>query len=344
MYIYFINIILIASFHYYFSKKNYSYEALIWNFYIIFLMIFVGLRHKVGGDWGIYNKFFEEHKFYDLEHVRLSGDFVYIYINKIANLVGAGIYGVNLFSAIIFFLAINSFLKNTKNKWLGLLICFPIVIVVLGMGYARQGLAFAFALFLILSLENRKIIASLIYFALALFSHKSSLCCMLFYIFYILYYKNYKFLILCFIGSILIYFLFQASFNHLFFFYLGSGQHMMSWGSIPRTLLLSLVSIIFLYSINDLKLSDYQKFFYKYLSYIILLISPFSFLTSVTTDRILLYYCMIKIIFVSFADLENRSLKLLANGIILLYITYFSIWMIFGVNSIRWLPYSFLGL
>jgi len=344
MYIYFINIILIASFHYYFSKKNYSYEVLIWNFYIIFLIIFVGLRHEVGGDWKIYIDFFEESKFFDLEHISLNTDIVYIYINKIANLLGVGIYGVNLFSAIIFFLAINSFLKNTKNKWLGLLICFPIVIVVLGMGYARQGLAFAFALFLILSLENRKIIASLIYFALALFSHKSSLCCMLFYIFYILYYKNYKFLILCFIGFILLYFLFQATFNHLLFFYLGSGQHMMSFGSIPRSLLIALVSIIFLFNINDLELSDYQKFFYKYLSYIILLISPFSFLTSITTDRILLYYCMIKIIFVSTADLENRSQKLLINGIILLYITYFTIWISIGVNSFSWLPYSIFGL
>ena len=34
--------------------------------------------------------------------------------------------------------------------------------------------------------------------------------------------------------------------------------------------------------INDLELSDYQKFFYKYLSYIILLICPFSFLSSIT--------------------------------------------------------------
>jgi hypothetical protein len=119
---------------------------------------------------------------------------------------------------------------------------------------------------------------------------------------------------------------------------------MFALGALPRALLITSVAIVFLYNINDLGLSNYQKFFYKYLSYIILLISPFSFLTSITADRILLYYCMIKIIFVSTADLENRSQKLLTNGIILLYITYFTLWISFGVNSFSWLPYSILGL
>ena len=167
---------------------------------------------------------------------------------------------------------------------------------------------------------------------------------MFFYFVYFLYYKNYNLIIISFIGSILIYFLFQSAFDHLLFYYIGSGQHMISWGSVPRSFLLSLVSIIFLYSVNDLILSDYQKFFYKYLSYFVLLITPFSFLTSITTDRILLYYCVIKIIFVSFADLKNSNLKLLTNSIILLYITYFILWISFGVNSYMWIPYSILGL
>ena len=42
-----------------------------------------------------------------------------------------------------------SFLKNSENKWLALAISFPIIIIVLGMGYTRQGLAFSFCLFLL---------------------------------------------------------------------------------------------------------------------------------------------------------------------------------------------------
>jgi len=344
MYIYFINIILIALLHYYFSKKKYSYERLIWSFYLIFLIIFIGLRHEVGGDWNAYNKYFEEYKFFDLLNLDISSDFVYIFINKISNLLGIGIYGVNLICATIFVLAINSFLIKTKNKWLGLLLFCPIVIIIMGMGYARQGLAFAFGLFLIVSLEDRKIITSLIYFVLAVFSHKTALCFMLYYFFYFLYYKNYKLLFICIVSSILLYLFFFNLLNHLLYFYLGSGQHMFALGALPRALLITSVAIVFLYNINDLGLSNYQKFFYKYLSYIILLIGPFLFLTSIAADRILLYFCVIKIIFVSFADLENRSLKFLANGIILLYITYFTLWLSIGVNSIKWLPYSILGL
>ena len=343
MYIYFLNLVLIAFFHYYFFKKNTSYEILIWIFYLIFLIFFIGLRHETGGDWNIYIEYYEENKYFDLVNLNTYHDVVFILINKFSNFMGFGIYGVNLFCSIIFILGLNSFLKNTPNKWLGLLICFPIVIVVLGMGYMRQAVAFAFGLFLISSLENRKIFTSIIYLFLAVFTHKTSLCLMFFYFVYFIYYKKYILLIYGLVGTVLIYFLFQESFNHLIFFYLGKGQHMISWGSLPRSALLSLVAIVLLYCINDLKLNDYQKFFYKYLSYLILLISPFSFISTVTTDRVLLYYCVIKIILVSSADLENKFIKLLINSIIFLYIAYFTLWISAGVNSILWLPYSIIG-
>ena len=38
--------------------------------------------------------------------------------------------------------SLANFLNNSENKWLALAISFPIIIVILSMGYIRQGLAF----------------------------------------------------------------------------------------------------------------------------------------------------------------------------------------------------------
>ena len=71
--------------------------------------------------------------------------------------------------------SLSNFLKNSDNRWLALAISFPIIIVILGMGYTRQGLAFAFSLYLIRSLENRLFFLSLIYLSLAILTHKSAI-------------------------------------------------------------------------------------------------------------------------------------------------------------------------
>ena len=175
MYIYLINSLVLLLFHYLFYKNNnISFEKYIWIFVIFFLTIFVGFRYEIGGDWIIYEKYFYNIQNVSLKELLISSP-VFFLINKIAYYTDIQFIGVNFICALIFMVSLANFLNNSENKWLALAISFPIIIVILSMGYIRQGLAFSFCLLLIKTLEDKNLIWSFVYIILSILSHKSAL-------------------------------------------------------------------------------------------------------------------------------------------------------------------------
>ena len=61
------------------------------------------------------------------------------------------------------------------NKWMGIIISFPVIILILGMGFTRQGVAFSFILLSIISLIKKQQFYFFIYIFLAVLFHKSSI-------------------------------------------------------------------------------------------------------------------------------------------------------------------------
>ena len=132
-------------------------------------------------------------------------------------------------------------------------------------------------------------------------------------------------------------------YKHLIYFYAGSGQHMFSYGSLPRSLLILFVGIFFIiYKAKFKNMNEYQIFIYTAFSYMIIFLFPFSITTSVVVDRLLFYLYPLKLVFISFADLKDKTLKLIAFIFTSSYFFYFIIW-IFGKNSLSWVPYKFVG-
>ena len=222
MYIYLINSIALLSLHFLFYKyRNFKFENFIWIFVIFLLSIFIGFRNGIGGDWIIYEKFY--HNVHNLSFSEIiNSSLVYVFINKIAYYTGTQFVGVNVICALIFMFSLAIFLNNSKNKWLALAISFPIIILILGMGYTRQGLAFSFSLLLIKALEDKKLKNSIIFFILAILSHKSALFICSFLLFLSLwYYKKYFALLLSVIIPIFLYTFFGIIISICFIFMQG---------------------------------------------------------------------------------------------------------------------------
>ena len=116
MYIYFANTLLLILFHYYFLKnKNEIFEKYVWMFSIFFLLIFIGFRYEIGGDWQIYNKFFFDIGRGDADlNLRELIDYglTYTFINKIAYYLGIQFIGVNFIFALIFMHSLSRYLKG----------------------------------------------------------------------------------------------------------------------------------------------------------------------------------------------------------------------------------------
>ena len=347
MNIYFVNTLFLILLHYYFfNNKNKIFEKYVWIFSIFFLSIFIGLRFEIGGDWDIYKNFFlhfndknNELNFSDY----LNHGVIFVFINKIAYYLGIQFVGVNLLLALIFMHSLSNFIKDSDNRWLALAISVPIIILILAMGYMRQGLAFAFSLYLIKNLENKKLSLAYIYLIFAILSHKSAIILSIFILFYVIYYRKYFQLVALILIPTFFALLFFDKFSHLFYFYVGSGQHMLALGSVPRSLLLVIVAALFFILKNKyLDMTNYQFFFYKWMSYLIIIMFPFAVIASVATDRMLLYLYSLKLALISFAKLKDVKINIIIFILVSIYFFYLVVWSFYGVNSFSWLPYNFL--
>lgn len=349
MYIYFANILTLIFLHYFFYKnKNVNLENFCWLFTIFFFSVFIGLRYEIGGDWVHYNKYYEIYgaesqvKLQLYDHLR--ADLVYVLINKIAHYTGTRIFGVNFICALIFMGSLANFLQDSKNRWLALAISFPIIILILAMGYSRQGLAFAFSLYLLKSLENRKVLLSFIYLILAICSHKTALLLSVYYLIYFWFYKKYLYFFILILFPIILIWFFWFTFEHLLYFYVGEGVHMSADGSAVRSFIILIVAFLFIVFKNrHVFMTKYQNFFYSCVSYVVIAGFPFSIVTSMAVDRSLLYFYSLKVAFVSLANLEDKKINIAVFIIVTIYFLYLTVWICFGNNSFSWVPYNFVG-
>jgi hypothetical protein len=107
------------------------------------LVLLIGLRYRVGGDWANYLDIFEHLAPQDLVPALLGSrqEPAYTFINWLAARLGAGIWLVNLLCAVPFTYGLLRLSRQQPNPWLALLIATPFLIIVVGMGYTRQAAA-----------------------------------------------------------------------------------------------------------------------------------------------------------------------------------------------------------
>lgn len=139
------------------------------------LIIFIGFRHEVGGDWGSYLRQFFMVGYDSFNHVIFSSDPGYSLLNWWVSKWGFGIYTVNLICAIIFTTGLITFARRQPYPWLALAVSFPYLVLVLGMGYTRQGVALGFIFFALNALEYHQFKRYLVFIALATIFHKTAL-------------------------------------------------------------------------------------------------------------------------------------------------------------------------
>lgn len=126
-----------------------------WMITWMLLVVLIGLRYQVGGDW--YN--YLEH-FYDdfgvpfLDLVQQS-DPAYQTLTWIAIHLDLGIYGVNVMGAVLFVAGLLPFCRSMPRPWLALAVAMPYMVIVVAMGYTRQGIALGLAMLGLLALQRR---------------------------------------------------------------------------------------------------------------------------------------------------------------------------------------------
>jgi len=148
----------------------------LWQIFFLLLVLMIGLRHNVGGDWGSYFKKLESLRYLSLERVisKESIEIGYSLMNLMAIDTGLDIYFVNFCCSIIFAWGLIEFSRAQPRPWLAVVVAVPYLVIVVAMGYTRQGAAIGFGMLGMVALTNSKLFRFMLFVALAASFHKSA--------------------------------------------------------------------------------------------------------------------------------------------------------------------------
>ena len=313
---------------------------------ICILIIFVGFRHKVGGDWNPYISLLNLTAGLSLQQAVLINDPSYMLLNWLGSNFFGGIYLTNLICSVIFFAGLASFCLTLPNKYLGLACAFPYLITVVSMGYTRQSAAIGLILFAILAVKRSSFIKFTFYLFAAATFHKTAI---LFApaLLFIHSPRRYQFITI--FASVV----FAAA---LFFVFL---QHYLSsliYGYIENTYKSSGGVIrVFTSMLSGAVYLRFQKLFnlnkqYKRLWFWLSLFSIIAFFlvllleSNVFVDRLGLYLIPLQIFVLNYLPYIFKKVKIFRRygTLIVLFFSWvqFIVWFFFSENSIAWHQYQ----
>lgn len=145
-----------------------------WWAILLALTLMVGWRHQVGGDWGNYIR-----NYYLAIYASGNPDWWwndpgYRLLEWIALQAGWGIHGVNMMAAALFSLGLVVFCRHLPRPWLGLAVAVPYLVIILGMGYSRQGVALGCIMAGLVALGNGELRRFVLWAVVGATFHKSA--------------------------------------------------------------------------------------------------------------------------------------------------------------------------
>lgn len=308
------------------------------------VVLMVGLRFEVGGDWETYRRIFD--------FVRMTGqinfagaDLAYTSLNWVGAKLGFEVWFVNLACAAVFVWGFWRFARQQPNPWLAFLIAVPYLIIVVAMGYTRQAVAIGiilaglsvrdrisivrFGLLLLLAVLFHKT-AVVVLPLVGLASSRNRLVTMLFFFM---------------LTIVLFYFFLSSSVDRMVTNYIGASFD--SQGAFIRVAMNIPPAILFLVFKKRFALSpDAEKLWTNFsiaalVSIVLLLLLP----SSTVVDRFALYLIPLQVFVLCrlpyiFSDRQRANGQLVVAVILYSAMIQF-VWLNYAVYSRWWLPYQF---
>ena len=150
------------------------YDPLLLTAFVI-VALMIGLRFHVGGDWWTYTRYYSFASLATFDQIIKLDDPGYQVLNWFVAQAGAGVWLVNLVCGVIFSWGLFRLVRLQPYPWLSLLIAVPYLIIVVAMGYSRQGVAIGVLMAGTASLQrNNSIMRYAIYVAVAAVFHRTA--------------------------------------------------------------------------------------------------------------------------------------------------------------------------
>ena len=311
----------------------------------VVVALMIGLRYKVGADWRSYEFIFDYAKVSSLSRMLQIGDPGYMLLNWTVHELGAEIWAVNLFCAIVFTWGLMRLVLVQPLPWLAMLVAVPYLIIVVAMGYTRQGVAIGILMAGLASLDRTGSTIRFAFFvaAAALF-HKTAVFALPLVTFAS---RRNKLLNIA---------IAAVSFWLLFTFFLKDSvdgfvenyiqRQYSSQGAAIRLVMTVIPAILYLSASNRFGFTAEQKVVWRNMSFaalglmVLLMTTP----SSTAIDRIALYVLPLQIVILARIPQAYTSQGFGRTMVVGYSAAILYVWLNFAVHAEYWVPYRLYPL
>lgn len=316
---------------------------------VLLFSIMIGFRYQVGGDWYTYADMFSNIEYFSFLDVIKSSEPGYFLLNWIVVQAGGDVWIVNLFCGLLFSIGLAMFARNQPRPWLALLIAVPYLVIVVAMGYSRQGVAIGFAMMALTALDrDQSNFKFILYIILAACFHKTAVALAPIAALSSPHRRIWTFMWLGIAALILYYVFLSESVDQFQKNYLEAEYQ--SQGAAIRVAMNAVPAVLFLLLRQQFKLSVNGRLLWTNMSLVALALVPLLLISpsSTAVDRMALYAIPLQVfVFSRVPDAMLPRVQGL-NAVTLAVVGYCAlvqfVWLNFGQFSSAWVPYQFYPL
>jgi hypothetical protein len=305
------------------------------------IALMVGLRYEIGADWDAYLRIFEASGYSSFEQALGRSDPAFQVINWWAAHSNWRIWVVNLICAGLFSWGLIRFCLVQPYPWIALTVAVPYVVIVVAMGYTRQGAALGIILAGLANyLRRESILKFAAYIAFAATFHATAVV-----VFILVAWTSRRNRLVNLIGAVAVTILFYnlflgASVERFYGIYIKTGYS--SQGALIRVMMDVTAAVMFAIAGRKLAFSEVEHKIWRnfaiasFVALAALLISP----SSTAIDRLAIYLLPIQIaVFGRLPILASRN-EMGRLGPIILFGAVQFVWLNFAQFAQLWLPYQ----
>ncbi len=307
--------------------------------------LLIGLRYEIGADWVTYLANYNMMQLLDYGQALQTFEYGYATAVFIAGRMDSGIWLANLICAIIMMAGIMRFCLRQENPALTFLVAIPYLVIVVGMGYTRQGVAIGIVL-AGLADAGRSSVKLIIFVLCAALFHRTALLVLPLALAPLARRNMLQAMLGVIAFLVLSLLLLRDQSDQLVDMYV-TRQNYESGGAAVRVAMNIVPASLALILRNRLGFSDYQRDMWSVFALVALAAFPLVLTTSFSTaiDRLALFLIPLQLaILPRLPYVLGRSRQ--TNGLLFLAVCGYSaaiqlVWLVFATYAEYWVPYKF---
>jgi hypothetical protein len=157
------------------TAKQHRTNLLLWSVAFLMIVVFVGLRHRVGMDWNNYLVMIQQANVGGWLQSFSVAEPGYATLLWISGQLGWGVYGAYLIGTLVFAAGLFRYARITPYPWLALTVAMPFLVTVVAMSAARQAVAIGIILWLVAVWSKTSLLRRIFLICLASTFHFSAM-------------------------------------------------------------------------------------------------------------------------------------------------------------------------